>query len=141
MNLKIMKKHFLNFLFTIISALFFTAGYSQTTNTTAKNINTTLQFTNEDYNMGKIKSGAPLEYNVTIKNISTDTVSIKTVRVGCGCTTPKYNAGQVIQPGETTTITLGFNGSATGPFVKYADVFFGNGLSKQLKFSGDAVKQ
>ncbi len=114
--------------------------FAQTTTTPSQDINQLVSITNTDYNMGKIRSGAPLEYNVVVTNISKDTISIKTVKVGCGCTTPKYKAGQLIQPGETATITLGFNGSAVGPFFKFADIFFGNGLSKQLKFSGDAVK-
>ena len=114
--------------------------FAQTTATPKQDINQLVSITNADYNMGKIKSGAPLEYNVVVTNISKDTLSIKTVKVGCGCTTPKYKAGQIIQPGETATVTLGFNGSAVGPFFKFADIFFGNGLSKQLKFSGDAVK-
>jgi hypothetical protein len=134
------KKIILKLTFSIFSLFLFTMSYSQSVNNGLKGVNSILQFTNEDYQMGKIKSGTPLEYNVTVKNISADTVSIKTIRVGCGCTTPKYKAGQVLQPGETTTITLGFNGSAVGPFSKFADIFFGNGLSKQLKFSGDAVK-
>jgi hypothetical protein len=134
------KKIILKLTFSIFALFLFSMGYSQSVNNGLKGVNSILQFTNEDYQMGKIKSGTPLEYNVTVKNISADTVSIKTIRVGCGCTTPKYKAGQVLQPGETTTITLGFNGSAVGPFSKFADIFFGNGLSKQLKFSGDAVK-
>ena len=114
--------------------------FAQSSKETTQDINKIISFTNADYNMGKIKSGVPLEYDVVITNISKDPFSITNVKVGCGCTTPKYKAGQTLQPGETATITLGFNGSAVGPFIKFADVFFGNGLSKQLKFSGDAIK-
>ncbi|MEO7530789.1 MAG: DUF1573 domain-containing protein, partial [Sediminibacterium sp.] len=97
-------------------------------------------FTNIDYDMGKIATGQPLEYNVTIKNISSETVVLKEVKAGCGCTSPKYRTGEKILPGKSTYITLGFNGDAHGDFTKTADIYFNDGsLFKQAKFHGTAV--
>lgn len=105
-----------------------------------KDIDQLVQFTNADYNMGRIPAGKPLEYNVTIKNISKDTVVLKEVKAGCGCTTPKYRSEEKILPGKSTFITLGFNGGATGAFEKTADIYFNDGsLVKQVKFKGVAV--
>ena len=100
-----------------------------------------IQLTNAEYNMGKIESGKSAEYNVTIKNISKDTISIQRVQAGCGCTSPKYAPGQVLRPGDVTMITLGFDGKTVGPFTKFADIFFGNGKSTKIKFSGEAIKK
>lgn len=112
---------------------------AQTQVTVATEIDQLLSFTNADYDMGKIPSGKPLEYNVVIKNISKDTVVLKEVTAGCGCTTPKYRANEKTPPGKTTFITLGFNGGANGPFSKTALISFTNGLSKSVQFKGVAM--
>lgn len=107
----------------------------------AKDIDKIISITNADYDMGKISSGKPLEYNLVIKNISTDTIMLLDVKVGCGCTTPKFKANENLLPGKSTFITLGFNGGATGEFSKFADIIFSGGLSKQVKFHGIAVAE
>lgn len=105
-----------------------------------KNIDSMISLANADYDMGNIPSGRPLEYNVTIKNISKDTLVLKEVKAGCGCTTPKYRTNEKILPGKSTYITLGFNGDAHGGFSKVADIYFNDGsLTKQVKFRGVAV--
>lgn len=98
-----------------------------------------VSITNADYDMGRIPAGKPLEYNLFIKNISKDTLQLQEVKVGCGCTSPKYKAGEKIFPGNSTFITLGFNGGASGEFVKTADIIFSGGLSKTVRFHGTAI--
>ena len=122
----------------LFSIIVFASSYvqAQTVDSTNSNIDKFLAFTNANYNMGKIPAGKPLEYNVTIKNISKDTLIIQEVKAGCGCTTPKYRTGEAILPGKSTFITLGFNGDAHGEFSKFADIYFKGGLTKQLKFNG-----
>ena len=60
--------------------------------------------------------------------------------VGCGCTTPKYTKDQIILPGATTTVILGFNGSALGNFSKSATLFFSGNLNKTVLFHGEGVQ-
>lgn len=112
---------------------------AQTQVTASTDIDRLLTFTNADYDMGRIPAGKPLEYNVVIKNIGTDTMVLKEVTAGCGCTTPKYRANEKIAPGRSTFVTLGFNGGANGPFSKTAVIFFANGLNKPVQFRGVAV--
>jgi hypothetical protein len=131
----ILNKYFI-FLF-VCNLIFINNAYSQAN---LKNIDNVAQFVNANYNMGKIAFGKTVQYNVTIKNISKDTISIANVTVACGCTTPTYTKGQILQPGQTSAITLGFNGSSMGVFTKNATIFLGNGLSKQVQFNGEAVK-
>jgi hypothetical protein len=111
------------------------------TQTTAKaDISKVLEFKEENHDFGKIPYGKPVEFEVPIKNISTDSVKIENIKVGCGCTTPKYEQGKSYAPGETFKVTLGFSGYAEGPFEKYVDIFFNDGLTKQIKFHGVGYK-
>jgi hypothetical protein len=105
-----------------------------------KDVNKVLEFKNADYNFGKIPFGKPADYDLTIKNISNDTVILERVQVSCGCTSPKYQQGQKIAPGANATITLGFNGSTNGVFTKYVTVFFNDGMSKQVLFRGETYQ-
>lgn len=104
-----------------------------------KDIDRIVSITNTDYDMGRIASGKPLEYNLVIKNISRDTIVLLDVKAGCGCTTPKFKAGESLLPGKGTFITLGFNGGANGEFSKTADIIFSGELKKQVRFHGVAV--
>jgi hypothetical protein len=103
-------------------------------------ISKVLEFKEENHDFGKIPYGKPVEFDVAIKNIGTEPVKIENVKVGCGCTTPKYEQGKAYAPGETFKVTLGFSGYADGPFEKYVDIFFNNGMSKQIKFHGVGYK-
>ena len=103
---------------------------------TSTDITKVLKFTNDNYNMGTIAYGKPIEFNVDIENISAAPITLENVMVGCGCTTPKYTKGSVIAPGAHATITLGFNGSAVGNFSKNATLFFSGNLVKQITFYG-----
>ena len=115
--------------------------HAQQNSLPAKNIDSLLRFTNADYDMGKISAGKPLEYTVLIKNISRDTLVLQDVKVGCGCTTPKFRAGEKLLPGRSTNIILGFNGDAHGAFTKTADILFNDGLVKQVKFHGITISE
>jgi archaellum component FlaG (FlaF/FlaG flagellin family) len=119
-----------------------TASSAATANISAPkaDISKVLEFKEENHDFGKIPYGKPVEFDVMIKNIGQDSVKIDNVKVGCGCTTPKYEQGKVYAPGENFKVTLGFTGYADGPFEKYVDIFFNNGLSKQIKFHGTGYK-
>lgn len=123
---------------TLINAQTTTSSGSETTQT-PQDITKVLQFNELDHDFGKIPYGKPVEYNVMIKNISNDSVKIANVQVGCGCTTPKWEAGPYA-PGETFKVTLGFNGYTEGDFHKFVTIFFDGGLSQQVKFHGQTYK-
>ena len=137
-----MKKKFL----LAIAIMAFGFAQAQTTTTVmapatvAKDINKMLQFTNEAYDFGKIPAGKPTKYELQIKNISNENVTLKKVEVGCGCTTPEYEKDKTFAPGETIKVTLGFSGIANGPFSKSATLFFSDDLVKPVTFKGDAFQ-
>ena len=69
---------------------------AQTKPATDNDIAKFLKFTNDNYDMGKITNGKPVEYNVDVQNISNSNITLDNVIVGCGCTTPKYTKNQVL---------------------------------------------
>ena len=132
--------------FILLISMFFSFApiFAQTTPAKAqvqKDINKVLKFTNDNYNMGNIPYGKPTEFNVTIENISAAPVTLNNVQVSCGCTTPKFQANEVIAPGQKTVVTLGFNGSAMGNFTKTATIFLSDNLIKTVNFYGVGVQQ
>ncbi len=111
-----------------------------TTTVSQADIEKLLEFKETTHDFGKIVMGKPVEFEVTVKNVSAEPVKIENVKVGCGCTTPKYDANKSIAPNESVKVTLGFSNMQEGKFEKYADIFFTNGLSKQIKFFGEGYR-
>jgi hypothetical protein len=108
--------------------------------TPESDINKVVSFKETDHDLGKIPYGKPVEFDVQIKNVSKDSVKIENVQAGCGCTTPKWQAGPYA-PGQTFKITIGFNGYSEGHFVKSVTLYLAGGLTKQLTFHGDTFKE
>lgn len=126
-------------------ALFFTAFiaiasiHAQAQTDTTADISKVIQFKELDHDFGKIPYGKPAEYQLDMKNISSDSVTIEDVKVGCGCTTPKWKPGPYA-PGQDFNITIGFNGYTEGPFNKVVTLYFKGGLSQLIKFHGETYK-
>lgn len=96
-----------------------------------------VEFKEVDHDFGKIPQGKPAEFDLYMKNISNDSLRIDEVKVGCGCTTPKYEHGPYA-PGETFKVTVGYNASAMGPFSKMITIYFNNNtMQKIIKFHGE----
>ena len=125
--------------------LMLSAAHAQTSTTTTTNQPTAqdvakyLQISDADHDMGKIPFGKPIEYEVSVKNVSSDSIKLQNVQAGCGCTTPQWKPGPYA-PGETFKIKVGFNGSTKGTFTKNVTIFLNNGLSKQIKFHGETFE-
>ena len=104
-----------------------------------KDITKVIEFKELDHDFGKIPFGKPAEFELDMKNISSDTVKIENVQVGCGCTTPKWSAGPYA-PGEDFKVGIGFNGATDGEFHKVVTIFFNGGLQQVIKFHGQTFK-
>ncbi len=118
-----------------------TAPAATTTGTTVQpqDFSKIIEISDMDHDLGKIPYGKPVEYEVNLKNISSDSVKLLNVQAGCGCTTPKWEAGPYAA-GQSFKIKLGFNGMTKGAFSKYVTVFLSNGASKQIKFHGETFE-
>lgn len=83
-----------------------------------------IQFEMPNYDFVKSKAGDPVKYTFVFTNIGKETLEVKNVRPGCGCTT----AGEwtrKVEPGQTGSIPIQVNIAATwpnGPVAKYVDV-------------------
>lgn len=106
----------------------------------AKDITKYLAFSETAHAFNKIPQGKPVEFDVTVKNISHDSIKIERVDVQCGCTTPKYTAGAKYGPGESFKVTLGFNAAAMGHFTKNATFVFSDGLQQVINFNGETYQ-
>ncbi len=110
-----------------------------TTDANAKDISSVLWFNESDHDFGKIPYGKPAEFDLQLKNLTTDSLTIENVVAGCGCTTPKWKPGPYA-PGETFKMTIGFNGYTEGAFHKIVTVYLKDGLTKVINFHGETFK-
>lgn len=120
------------FLFTILTAVLSTMACSQVTSP--------ISIQNEKYDMGKIVYGKSVEYVVTITNNTADTLTLESAKAGCGCTTPSFVPNQKFGPNQSVAITIRFNGSVMGKFVRYTDIYLSGGIVKQVSFTGEGVQ-
>ena len=80
-----------------------------------------IQFAGTVFDFGKVTSGEAVRHDFVFTNIGTDTLEIKEVRPGCGCTTAG-NWDKRVEPGKTGAIPLQFNSAGFGGTVtKSAD--------------------
>lgn len=112
---------------------------SQAQSTNKKDVGEVIEFKELDHDFGKIPYGKAAEYELEMKNISSEPIKIENVQVGCGCTTPKWSTGPYA-PGETFKVGIGFNGATDGKFQKAVTIFFNDGLSQVVKFHGETFK-
>jgi hypothetical protein len=130
-------KKLLALMVSVIAAVTLHAQAPQTA--TDGDITKVVQFKEVDHDFGKIPYGKPAEFTLDMKNISKDSVTIEDVKVGCGCTTPKWQPGPYAA-GQDFNITIGFNGYTDGQFNKVVTVYFKGGLSQLIKFHGETYK-
>ncbi len=69
---------------------------------------TTIKFTEEDYNFGKVEQGQVVEHSFEFKNTGKEPLIISDCRASCGCTIPEWPRDP-IAPGATSKITAKFN--------------------------------
>lgn len=71
-----------------------------------------------------------LDTNLTIKNTGNKDLIIDTIKVGCGCTTPKYST-EPIKPGQTAKVHVGLNAAlASGDLTKTMTIYANDDPSK-----------
>lgn len=102
-------------------------------------ISKVLWFSETDHDFGKIPYGKPVEFDISMKNLTHDTLGLKEVKAGCGCTTPKWQHGPYAA-GSNFKITVGFNGYTEGVFNKIVTVYLENGMSQVIHFHGETFK-
>ena len=91
------------------------------------------------YDFGKIPQGKPVTHTFVFTNKGKLPFSLNNVHASCGCTTPIWNR-DIIQPGDTGKIEVGYNSAAEGLFNRSISIVYNNNLTKEIHIKGEVWK-
>lgn len=114
-------------------------GYAQSLAPAKGAENEALQLKQPSFDFGKIQQGRPVTHLFEIQNAGTEPLRIENVQASCGCTTPEWSYDPV-KAGGTTTIKVGYNSAAEGPFTKTVTIFYNGNKTKILTITGTVFK-
>ena len=125
-----------------ISALF---AQAQVATVVTHNDNAVVQedaiaFKEYEYNFGKIPQGKPVTHIFDITNTGKTAYKLDNVVASCGCTTPQWDKEKIINPGEKSIITVGYNAASEGPFNKSITVTYNTNQTKVTVIKGEVWK-
>ena len=99
-----------------------------------------IAFKESEYNFGKIPQGKPVTHIFDITNTGKTAYKLDNVVASCGCTTPQWDKEKIINPGEKSIITVGYNAAAEGPFNKSITVTYNTNQTKVTVIKGEVWK-
>lgn len=112
-----------------------------TTNTvTIAQADEMLTLKESEFDFGKIPQGKPVTHIFEVINKSNIALKINNINTSCGCTTPEWEKDKTVNPGEKTSITVGYNAAAEGQFTKFITVSYNDSQSKQIIIKGEVWK-
>lgn len=97
------------------------------------------EFKETVYDFGKIPQGKPVYHSFELVNKSSAPLKIDHVQASCGCTTPEWSK-EPIAAGNSTSIKVGYNAAAEGPFEKFITVQYNGNQAKQIIIKGTVWK-
>jgi len=100
----------------------------------------TLGLKETEFNFGKIPQGKPVTHIFEVSNTGTTPFKLDNVQASCGCTTPQWDKEKMINAGETSIITVGYNAAAEGPFTKNITVTYNGTQTKLIQIKGEVWK-
>lgn len=89
------------------------------------------------HEFGKIPQGTPVHTEFTVTNNTKKAFKLDNVQASCGCTTPEWTKDEMIQPGKSTIIKVGYNAASPGPFNKPVTITYNGTESKQVFIKGE----
>lgn len=92
-----------------------------------------------EYDFGKIPQGKPVTHAFVFTNTGTSPLLLENVQTSCGCTTPEWSKDP-IPTGGSSTITVGYNALAEGPFTKSITIIYNGNQSKPITIKGEVWK-
>lgn len=92
-----------------------------------------------EFDFGKIPQGKPVTHIFQFTNTGDKAFALDNVQASCGCTTPEWNK-DIIEPGATATIKVGYNAATEGPFNKTVTISYNGAQTKQIIIKGDVWK-
>jgi len=99
-----------------------------------------IAFKESEFNFGKIPQGKPVTHIFDITNTGKTAYKLDNVVASCGCTTPQWDKEKIINPGEKSIITVGYNAAAEGPFNKSITVTYNTNQTKVTVIKGEVWK-
>lgn len=99
-----------------------------------------LKMKEDVHDFGKIPQGKPVHYDFVVENKGTAPLQIKNVQASCGCTTPEWEKDKDIPVNGTTTIKVGYNAQAEGPFTKSITITYNETETKVITIKGEVWK-
>jgi hypothetical protein len=90
-----------------------------------------------EHDFGKIPQGKPVTTEFTVTNTGKSAFKLDNVQASCGCTTPVWDREQIIEPGKTANITVGYNAAAAGPFTKPVTITYNGTQTKVMTIKGE----
>jgi hypothetical protein len=103
-------------------------------------VDTSLILLETTFDFGKIPQGKPVNHNFTFKNGGKSDLKLVNVQASCGCTTPEWEKDKSIAPNETSTIKVGYNAAAEGPFSKTITITYNTDQTKIITIKGEVWK-
>ncbi|MEO0468884.1 MAG: DUF1573 domain-containing protein [Bacteroidota bacterium] len=103
---------------------------------------TSVEWTDEEYNYGKVSEGTKVTYQFRFKNTGTEPLTLTRVKPSCGCTTPTYSKDPVA-PGEDGFIDVSFNTSGKSGVQNKTVTVTGNfdgSVNKILRINGEVER-
>lgn len=92
-----------------------------------------------EYDFGKIPQGKPVTHVFEFTNTGKMPLTVDNVQASCGCTTPVWNK-EVVAPGKTSKITVGYNAANEGAFAKPVTITYNGNLTRQIIIKGEVWK-
>lgn len=99
-----------------------------------------ISFKEPEFNFGKIPQGKPVTHIFELTNSGKTAYKLDNVVASCGCTTPQWDKEKVINAGEKSVITVGYNAAAEGPFSKPVTVTYNGTQTKVIVIKGEVWK-
>ncbi len=103
-------------------------------------VDTSLILLETTFDFGKIPQGKPVNHNFTFRNGGKSDLKLLNVQASCGCTTPEWEKEKSIAPNETSTIKVGYNAAAEGPFSKTITITYNTDQTKIITIKGEVWK-
>ncbi len=93
----------------------------------------------ESHDFGAIRKGRPVTYAFSFQNTGSEPIKLENVAASCGCTTPIWSPAP-IGPGQSGSITVGYNAAVEGPFEKSVTIIYNGGKTKTIYVKGMVEK-
>ncbi|MEP6712497.1 MAG: DUF1573 domain-containing protein [Ferruginibacter sp.] len=100
----------------------------------------TLMLKEGEYNFGKIPQGKPVTHIFEVVNTGKTPFKLDNVQASCGCTTPEWKREEMIAPGTSTQITVGYNAASEGAFTKNITITYNGTQTKVMLIKGEVWK-